>query len=272
VNCLNCGAELGGRYCAACGQKHDPHRPTFGHFAAETAQSLSHADGRLWKTLRLLLTKPGFLSREFFAGRRASYLPPIRLYIVLSVAFFLALALLPTSSVNPLKDTNLNIDTKCSELQYNGPFKSTMEPRLRAACVRAKADSGAGLGKAFLQNAPKAMWLLLPVFAAIMLLFYWRPRRLYAEHLLYLVHNHSAVFAVLTIEDLVDLAIPDGYDSWLGPITIGYLLWYCYRGMRVFYGDSRRRTLAKFLALGFLYVTITLILLVFTGIASVLSL
>ena len=42
--------------------------------------------------------------------------------------------------------------------------------------------------------------------------------------------------------------------------------------MRVFYGDSRRRTLAKFLALGFLYVTITLILLVFTGIASVLSL
>jgi hypothetical protein len=272
VNCLNCGAELGGRYCAACGQKHDPHRPTFGHFVAETAESLSHADGRLWKTLRLLLTKPGFLSREFFDGRRASYLPPIRLYIVLSVAFFVLLALLPNHGDNPLADVDIGSETRCSDLQYYGPFKATMEPRLRAACVRVMADDGAGLGKAFLQNAPKAMWLLLPVFAAIMLLFYWRPRRLYAEHLLYLVHNHSAMFAALTMSELLAFAIPDGYDEWLGSVVGGYLLWYCYRGMRVFYGDSRRRTFAKFFALGFLYFTITALLLVFTGVASMLSL
>lgn len=272
MNCLNCGAELGGRYCAACGQKHDPHRPTFGHFVAETAESLSHADGRLWKTLRLLLTKPGFLSHEFFAGRRASYLPPIRLYIVLSVAFFLLLALQADGSGKLAGDTTVSFKTECSELRFHGPAQSVLEPKLRAACNRVKADGGVGLAKAFLQNAPKAMWLLLPVFAAIMLLFYWRPRRLYAEHLLYLIHNHSAVFAALTIEELLDLALPEQADSVLGPLLFGYLLWYCYRGMRVFYGDSRSLTLVKFLVLGFFYVTITALLLTFTGIAAALTL
>jgi len=272
VNCLNCGAEIGGRYCAACGQKHDPHRPTLGHFVAETAESLSHADGRLWGTLRRLLTQPGFLTREFFAGRRAAYLPPIRLYIVLSVAFFLCLALVPDGGMSALGDTNVQMDSECSELTYNGPFKPMMEPKLRSACERIKADGGAALGKAFLQNAPKAMWLLLPVFAAIMLLFYWRPRRLYAEHLLYLIHNHSAVFAALTIQELLDLALPEQADSVLGPLLFAYLLWYCYRGMRVFYGDSRSLTLVKFLILGFFYFTITALLLTFTGIAAALTL
>ncbi len=271
MNCLNCGATLSGPYCAACGQRHDPHRPTFGHFIAETAESLSHADGRLWSTLRMLLTKPGLLSKEFFGGRRARYLPPIRLYIVLSVAFFLLLALVPDGGMSALGDTNVRMDSKCSELTYNGPFKPMMEQKLRSACQRIKADGGAALGNAFLQNAPKAMWLLLPVFAAILLLFYWRPRRLYAEHLLYLIHNHSAVFAALTIEELLDLALPDQADSVLGPLLFGYLLWYCYRGMRVFYGDSRSRTLAKFFALAFLYFTITSLVLIFTGIAAALS-
>ena len=91
--CANCGAALAGEYCAACGQRHEPHLHTVAHFAAEAFESISHADSRLWKTLWYLLSRPGFLTREFFEGKRVRYLPPFRLYLVISVVFFLVVGL-----------------------------------------------------------------------------------------------------------------------------------------------------------------------------------
>src|SRR5262245_51891783 len=58
-------------------------------FLAEATEVFTHADSRLWRTIRPLLLRPGFLTREFLRGRRARYLPPFRLYIVASVLFFL---------------------------------------------------------------------------------------------------------------------------------------------------------------------------------------
>ena len=95
VRCRNCRQELTGRYCAACGQKHDPHIHKLRHFLGEAFEGLTHADSRLWRTLRLLVTRPGALTFEYFAGRRASYLPPVRFYLVISLLFFLLAEGLP---------------------------------------------------------------------------------------------------------------------------------------------------------------------------------
>ncbi len=59
----------------------------------EAFESISHADSRLWRTLWYLLGRPGFLTREFFEGKRVRYLPPFRLYLVISVLFFLVAGL-----------------------------------------------------------------------------------------------------------------------------------------------------------------------------------
>src|ERR1044071_4817461 len=91
--CANCGQPLAGEYCAACGQRHEPHVHTVGHFAGEAFESIPLAVSRLWRTLLYLLIRPGFLTREFFAGRRVRYLPPFRLYLVISVLFFLVVGL-----------------------------------------------------------------------------------------------------------------------------------------------------------------------------------
>src|SRR5689334_7014125 len=104
IVCANCHADLSGEYCASCGQRHEPHIHTVAHFAGEAFESISHADSRLWRTLWYLFSRPGFLTREFFAGRRVAYLPPFRLYLVLSVLFFLV-AGLPDSAVIELDDS-----------------------------------------------------------------------------------------------------------------------------------------------------------------------
>ena len=146
-----------------------------------------------------------------------------------------------------------------------------MRPRLQEACLRLQSQGAASFESAFLRNVPKAMFVLLPLVAAGMLLFYWRPRPLYVEHLLHLVHNQSAIYAALVIEILLDRAIPDGYDGFLAPALLGYLVWYCYRSMRVCYGESRLVTLGKFTAIAFLYLLFAAMLLIFTGIASALG-
>src|SRR6516164_3976428 len=87
--CDNCGAAVAGRYCAACGQRREAPVHSLWHFSQVAAEDLTHADSRLWRTLGALLFRPGFLTREFLDGRRARYLPPVRLYLVLSVVFFL---------------------------------------------------------------------------------------------------------------------------------------------------------------------------------------
>lgn len=92
--CENCGTTLAGQYCSECGQRHHDHPVHhFWPFLSEATEDLTHADSRLWRTLIALLFRPGFLTREFLDGRRVRYLPPVRLYLVVSVIFFLIVGL-----------------------------------------------------------------------------------------------------------------------------------------------------------------------------------
>jgi hypothetical protein len=63
--------------------------------AGDVTHSLLHLDSRVWRTVRLLVRKPGELTREFIAGRHQQYIPPFRLYLAISILFFALTALLP---------------------------------------------------------------------------------------------------------------------------------------------------------------------------------
>jgi len=274
VKCLNCGTALSGRFCSACGQRHDAHAPTVAHFLHETAETLTHADSRLWRTLWYLLSRPGYLTQEYFAGRRASYLPPIRLYIVISVTCFLLLSLTSVSrddSTEGRAVVSIDNPAECGELKYNGPGGLQLEPRLQAACQRMIDDNGADFGDALLRALPKAMFVLLPLFALLMMPFYLRPLRLYVEHLIFLVHNHSAVFMALSINMILDAALPALVANWLPLLLFIFLAWYCWRSIKNFYADSTAWSAFKFGTMGFLYVVIAGFVLAFTGIAALLS-
>ncbi|HET7359990.1 MAG TPA: DUF3667 domain-containing protein [Rhodanobacteraceae bacterium] len=91
--CTNCGAELHGAYCHACGQstKHlMKHVPAL---LGDAVDLVLNIDGRIVHTLPALYLRPGFLANEYFAGRRARYIPPFRLMFFLSVLAFLFIQL-----------------------------------------------------------------------------------------------------------------------------------------------------------------------------------
>ena len=93
AQCLNCDATLTGEYCAHCGQHSKHHVHSTPAMIAELIEDLFHTDHRVWRTLVPLMIRPGKLTVEYLRGKRVSYTPPFRLYIVLSLLFFLSASL-----------------------------------------------------------------------------------------------------------------------------------------------------------------------------------
>ncbi|HEU4517425.1 MAG TPA: DUF4286 family protein [Steroidobacteraceae bacterium] len=311
ARCLNCGTVTEGRHCAQCGQAADVHVLSLKEVADDVTHSLLHLDSRVWRTLRLLVRKPGELTREFIAGRHQQYIPPFRLYLAVSILYFALSALLPESGLFDLDaprdgqevvapvvfddedvaaeakrkppvelkdvtgelrkelaaegvsqediDKALKGDTSCKVSIFGDKPNSTdFERTLSRACEQIKSDGGKLLAERFAANAPKLMFLFLPLIAAVAMLFYWRPRRLYAEHLVLFLHNHAFTYLLLAVtavmNEIAELEFPLA-----GALNVVmFLLWcwlpyYVYRSMRVVYGNGRALTLLKFFAISTIY-------------------
>lgn len=87
-NCLNCGATLKGKFCHVCGQENLEIKESFGHMMSHAISDYFHFDDQFFHTLKPLLFKPGKLTVEYMAGKRASYLHPVKMYIFISLVFF----------------------------------------------------------------------------------------------------------------------------------------------------------------------------------------
>jgi hypothetical protein len=87
-DCLNCGAYLRGQYCAVCGQRARSRLISLWELVTDAFGDLFELDSRLWQTVVPLLVRPGRLTHDYLQGRRARYMPPFRMYLVLSVLFF----------------------------------------------------------------------------------------------------------------------------------------------------------------------------------------
>ena len=103
AKCLNCGQSLSGDFCSNCGQEAKDVRRRFFPLISGALYTIVELDGRAYRTLFKLLTSPAFLTREYFGGRRSSYTPPLRLFLVISIGFFLLVSLL--SSVESMRDS-----------------------------------------------------------------------------------------------------------------------------------------------------------------------
>lgn len=89
--CANCETIVEDRFCTTCGQlASDFHRPVWDLVASSLADVFA-LDGRLWRSLPMLLFRPGRMTRNYLDGKRARYVPPFRMFLMASVIFFLTL-------------------------------------------------------------------------------------------------------------------------------------------------------------------------------------
>ena len=164
--CRNCQAPLEGEYCSRCGQRNvDLEKPIW-TLVGSVVREAFEIDGRAATTVKTLFRHPGMLTAEYLAGRRATYSPPLRLYLVFSIAFFVLVTWFATSGI----------------LREPGA-----DPVLDAA-IQARFLS---------DDLPKLMFVLLPVFALLMKGAYWK--RLYFDHLIFSLHLHCVAYVAFGI-------------------------------------------------------------------------
>jgi len=266
------------------------------HFSREATEDLTHADSRLWRTLFALLFKPGFLTREFLEGRRVRYLPPLRLYLVLSVLFFLVVGAehpeatpvilktehgSPAVRIAPPEDvanmaarpgeTTEQREARVCNPDYDGPARRFVLPFLKKGCRHMIEDRGHTVAEAFMHNLPRGMFFFLPALALVMKAMYWRPRRYYVEHLLFFVHDHAFAFLLLALLALTTRLVPETIGNGISFVAWVYIVYYLFVSMRQVYGQSRMRTFAKLIVLSFTYFIGIAITLALTAMYSVYS-
>lgn len=145
-HCQNDGTKLVGDYCHTCGQRADePRRAVIGLVQDFFVDTLA-IDGKLARTLALLLTRPGVLARRYLDGQRVRYSPPFRLYLFASVFFFLTafwMAGLDKVNLEEIRTADLNVDeAKLAELEETDPDLAAQlrEMRARVQAERAAAE------------------------------------------------------------------------------------------------------------------------------------
>ncbi|WP_312821368.1 DUF3667 domain-containing protein [Brevundimonas sp.] len=97
--CADCGSAVTGKYCAECGQPAHVHR-TLMHLGHELLHGVMHFDGRIWRTLPLLVGNPGRLTREWSQGRRTRYVSPLAIFLFTLFIIFFGLSMMPQPKVN----------------------------------------------------------------------------------------------------------------------------------------------------------------------------
>jgi hypothetical protein len=296
--CRNCGTAAPLKFCPACGQETTLHPPTLGEFLHEFVGHYVALEGTLWRTLGLLVCRPGRLTREYLDGRRRRYVLPLRLYLTASFLFFLVLKLVAGSVTPGMKVLADGRDMAVAEYRAeiasaahaaSGSARpasgarfevlkandcggagqracSRVEQSLNEAMEHAQENPQEALERArehFMHWAPYAIFLLLPAFAGLMQLAYRRRGMTYGEHVVFSLHLHAFWF----LAALVMLALPESVVGVAQFAVVAYGVW----AMRETYGGRWWPAVLRAFLVSTLYAIVLTIALTGAAIAIIAS-
>ena len=255
--CLNCGASLTGPFCGQCGQKAVPPTPHLHELLHDALEEFLHFDGKTAQTLGTLVTRPGQLTVDMVAGRRARYIAPLRLYLTVSLIYFLIAAATPSglkismTTHDGVKTTFVDARALSdADRQALLDTEAKSSPIFRPLVHRVREDP-AGLQRDVFAAWPKGLFVLLPVFALIVALFH--RGRYFVEHMYFALHVHAFAFLIMAVNAAIALT----HLVWLSiPAGLAVLVWiaiYAHLAFRRVYGDSHAVTVIKESGVGFLY-------------------
>jgi Protein of unknown function (DUF3667) len=259
ARCLNCGATLVGRFCAACGQRALPPHPTVRELAGDTWRELSGYDGRIAATFRGLL-KPGLLTRRYVEGQRARYLSPVRLYLIVSVVYFLVAAAAPSLDergrqtagpglrfgVTGTESGNLTPEERERLLKDLESTNWMLRPLLKSMATNPEEYR-----RQVFTIMPRVFFGMLPVFAGIVFLFY--RSETFPTALVFAVHLHAFAFVTATVSEAAKFTGSRVLAATVGGIATIVFVVYVFRAVRAVFGGRMLKTTAKIAAIGLLY-------------------
>lgn len=268
-DCLNCGHVVEENFCPQCGQENIVVKEDALHMVTHAIADYFHFEHKFFGTLKPLLLKPGKLTQQYVDGKRVAFIHPIRLYIFVSIVFFIVILNRTASDIkldNETEIENSNHKTQNNKTNNSKKINFSSNWNVKQNTVKEYEKSQDSLPKtlkdgffkhliikknlelnaypnptekfieAILHNIPKMMFLLLPLFALILKLTYYKRNKYYYEHLIYSFHTQSAIFIsvlfVMLLSWICSSAI--NIQGVLTVICLGYIMWYIYRSLKTF--------------------------------------
>ncbi len=251
--CPNCGSSAVDRYCAQCGQRSGSLHVPLRTITNEALTRFFAFDSRAWQTLRILMRRPGQLTLEYLAGRRARYLAPLQLYLFVSFFSFLLLAVGrsgPTATMDPGGADTLVV---AEDVDLQKPGKHAWFNRY----IQRAVDDPGGTLSYFRRRLPWVFFFIMPVFASVLQLLYRRREAYYVPHLIFTLHVYTAGFLWNSLGVVANLALNIAVASGLAAVLA--ILGYVYFALRRVYQEGVLRTLLKQALLMFVHGMVALI-------------
>jgi hypothetical protein len=236
TDCLNCGAEITGKFCPECDQENVDSHENFFHLVGHYTADFFHFESKIPRSVIPLLTEPGFLTKEYWQGRRIRYIHPLRLFLFVSVLFVASAAF-------------YHQHFRKSERQVVIiAGKQTAEKEIYAERVKKVAQELQGLVLAgsdrLFKDLKYISFFMLPIYAFVFQALYRRQKRFYIDHLVYTLHLQSFAYAVIAVAMLIPFL-----SRHLIPIvqlaTVLLLLVYIAQSLRYLYRQSWPKTIVK---------------------------
>jgi len=271
--CPNCDKEFEEEFefCPHCGQKNNFQPIKFKHFISDYLFAQFKFDSKLLITLKSLLFKPAFLTKEYLKGRQTKYIPPVRLYFFVSLLYFFVFSFTLPSTKDFANNNSDNIEADSSKssiseieigydgirLNYSSKDEETKDTTLNAfeSFIRSKAslmETKVGVSK-FMDNIKKyistGMFLLLPFVALIFTSIFFR-KKYYIENLLFVIHLQSVIFIIATLFNLFEFIYS---SSWVFLVEVIILASTTFLWVKNFYNLSNKRTFWKLILFYFGY-------------------
>ena len=265
AGCLNCGARLTGAFCAECGQKVLRTNPTVMDVARAVAEELTDLDGKFPRSMQALLTKPGLLTEDWLAGRRARWWSPVRLYLVISALYFLSgpvierltgvtqkqIATVTVTDESVSGGMRLTPEAE-AEILSSELGRRVFEMVGRERMNRIIANPAA-VNDAIAGALPKAMFVLLPLFAFLTWLAWYGGGMRFPAHLYFALHLHAAMFASFVVTRVAAFTGSTTVNIVVASAAIAYTTWYAGVAIKRVLGGSTAEFLVKTAVVGAVY-------------------
>lgn len=258
--CANCAAPLAGPYCHNCGQLAEDFDRSILSLFVEAFENLFHTDGRLLQTLPRLILRPAALTRDYLAGRRASQMPPLRLFLVVILLFFFVGSVREFAEPSHVEWVKLDAPAKAPpEVNLGGgPTIHALGAWLKPRVIYVSAHQ-----REFAMGMESWLHriaiLFLPISTLLLsLLFVFQRRFFIFDHAIFSMHSLSFMGLLFTVITLVAMAPPlRGLAGWLTVAAPTHLFFH----LRGYYQTSIAGTLIRmFLLLVFSVIAVVLLL------------
>jgi thiamine biosynthesis protein ThiS len=243
--CATCSQTGSGSFCQHCGEKKpSPHDFSLHHFFTHALGEFFHFDSKIFRTFRLLFTRPGFLAAEYIRGCRKPYLHPFQLFFVANLLYFFLQPVIGWSGLRTPLYIHMHM------MPYSGLASRMVAERILAKGTTLK-DFTATFNHVVDVQARTLVVVMVPLLALLLALVQWRKRRFFGEHMVFALHFTAfwliAMFILLYGGSVIVLKwlahrgmrFPDAQvDAFLFPVTRLLQAIYLYVAFRVFYRDS----------------------------------